>query len=663
MFKKIAAITLAIMTLFALSVGAAAQTPAKEDLPKIIGTVKMQGLGAIVGSYLKSTEPNFETYFIDRYFYSDSAIEAFSDGKGDILFSETLTTDQHEALSWDDNLGSEKIAVEALVFLINPENPVKDLTSAQIRSIYSGEITNWKEVGGDDAPITAFQRFDGSSSQELMKKFMFGAPLMPPPIELKPAEMIGTSAYVSAYDNAKYSIGYTTFSYPARLQAEAGNIAFLSVDGVKPSHFTISNGSYPYSEAIYAYYRMDNESTAVYKTLIYLKTDSWQYAVLEAGFMPVRNIAISTDHKVYEAVGTGKEKPEDYKPVPYYSYYDPYAKIDLLDALKDKSLKDEVRALLPETGSDKHYMSYSAINGYLVAYSRTESENYQDTLIIDMFTGERYTEFSDLFYKDADFVPVLSKMFNSAKLEDYYDRPPQKCDRMGLIGTPSFNELGITLPSYNPYYYFTVNAEFDDSLYDLMPIYEYRDMSSLFLPEYRENVVKRDLPYYTEASRIEGDRFYFAVTSRYEDTTVINEQLRAASDRVSDFDIAYLTARDIANRWSYEILDNCFQFYGAGGNSLFIDRESGKILTLSDVFKADYIEKMIAEYPEVPKDFFTDHYNFWVYSEREYGRYTGGEIHFGAALWDTDNEDFYEAEITDFNEKYADIPEKAITPP
>ncbi len=66
------------------------------------------------------------------------------------------------------------ITKEAFVFVINPDNTVDTLTQEQIRKIYTGEIKNWKELGGDDAEIVAYQRDETSGSQNNMKVFMKG---------------------------------------------------------------------------------------------------------------------------------------------------------------------------------------------------------------------------------------------------------------------------------------------------------------------------------------------------------------------------------------------------------------------------------------------------------------------------------------------------------
>ena len=87
-------------------------------------------------------------------------------------------------------LEQKPIGVDALVFIVNEDNPVTDLTQQQLRDIYAGKITNWKDVGGQDLDIVAFQRRSDSGSQTLFQKLLIqGGELMDPPTELAPTAM------------------------------------------------------------------------------------------------------------------------------------------------------------------------------------------------------------------------------------------------------------------------------------------------------------------------------------------------------------------------------------------------------------------------------------------------------------------------------------------
>ena len=96
---------------------------------------------------------------------------------------------KEELAEADAKLEQKAIGRDALVFIVNEENPVQSLTQQQLRDIYAGRITSWKDVGGADAPIVAFQRGVDSGSQTLFKKLLIDkgdGQLMAAPTELAP---------------------------------------------------------------------------------------------------------------------------------------------------------------------------------------------------------------------------------------------------------------------------------------------------------------------------------------------------------------------------------------------------------------------------------------------------------------------------------------------
>ena len=145
----------------------------------------------------------------------------------------------------------EQIGTDALVFLVNESNPVDNLTTEQIRAIYTGEITNWKDVGGEDAEIVPLQRNEGAGSQALMKKLvMQGTPLMEAPAEYYPGEMGALMEAVKSYDNSGNAIGYSVYYYAHDMEMGKG-LKLLKVDGVEPNRDTIAAEQYPHRNAYY----------------------------------------------------------------------------------------------------------------------------------------------------------------------------------------------------------------------------------------------------------------------------------------------------------------------------------------------------------------------------------------------------------------------------
>ncbi|MBO4418584.1 MAG: substrate-binding domain-containing protein [Oscillospiraceae bacterium] len=145
----------------------------------------------------------------------------------------------------------EQIATDALVFLVNENNPVDNITTKQLRDIYSGKITNWKELGGEDAEIVPLQRNEGAGSQALMKKLvMKDTPLMEAPAEYYPGSMGDLMEAVKSYDASGNAIGYSVYYYAHDMEMATG-LKLLKVDGVEPNRDTIASEQYPHRNAYY----------------------------------------------------------------------------------------------------------------------------------------------------------------------------------------------------------------------------------------------------------------------------------------------------------------------------------------------------------------------------------------------------------------------------
>jgi len=145
------------------------------------------------------------------------------------------------------------IALDALVFVVNAGNPVDNLTHKQIQDIYTGKITNWREVGGDDIEIVPFQRNAEAGSQVLMEKLvMYGLDMTAAPsksfmIAFGMGEMITA---MIGFDGSASAIGYTVFFY-AEDMGMAEGLKILAVDGILPNTETIRSGVYPFINPYY----------------------------------------------------------------------------------------------------------------------------------------------------------------------------------------------------------------------------------------------------------------------------------------------------------------------------------------------------------------------------------------------------------------------------
>ena len=184
-------------------------------------------------------------------------------------------------------LEQKAIGVDALVFIVNEDNPVTNLTQQQLKDIYAGKITNWKEVGGKDLDIVAFQRRADSGSQTLFQKLLIqGGELMDPPTELAPTAMGELVDSLAAYNNTANAIGFSVYYYINQMYSQPG-LRLLSVDGVMPSNDTLADGSYPLCNDFYAVIHPDAAADSPERRLYnWLDTDAGLQCIRKAGYVP-----------------------------------------------------------------------------------------------------------------------------------------------------------------------------------------------------------------------------------------------------------------------------------------------------------------------------------------------------------------------------------------
>lgn len=159
---------------------------------------------------------------------SGSAVTAVNDGNamiGDL--SRDLKDEENP-----DNFDIYVIALDGIAVAVNNENPVSDLTQDQIAKIFTGEITNWSEVGGDDAAITVIGRESSSGTRDGFESIFNVAD------KCKYAAELGeTGQVVQRVSSDKNAIGYVSL-------ASAEGVKALKVDGVEATEENVSNGTY-----------------------------------------------------------------------------------------------------------------------------------------------------------------------------------------------------------------------------------------------------------------------------------------------------------------------------------------------------------------------------------------------------------------------------------
>ncbi len=217
------------------------------------------------------------------------AWENIVNGTADILLVYEAAEDTKAILEASGvELEITPVGRDALVFINNEKNPVDNLTQQQLIDIYTGKITSWNEVGGDNLKIVAYQRVETSGSQSLFKKLLMkNIEPVDAPREYRPSEMGELIDELASYNNEGSALGYSVFYYASYMYQQPG-LKMIAVDGVNPSDETIANGSYPLLNDYYVVIRADEAEDSSARLLRdWILSDEGSAAIIKAGYIPV----------------------------------------------------------------------------------------------------------------------------------------------------------------------------------------------------------------------------------------------------------------------------------------------------------------------------------------------------------------------------------------
>ncbi len=211
----------------------AAEEPAEEPAAELSGTVSTNGstsmekiIGALAEQFMADNSGVTVTYDPTG---SGTGIEAVSAESCDIGLSSRALKDTETGLT------GTIVALDGIAIIVNAENPVKDLTVEQIAAIFTGEITNWSELGGEDLEIACIGREAGSGTRDGFESITGTADAC-----VLSQELTSTGAVIEAVKNSPNAIGY------ASLASAAGQdgINILTVGGVECTESTVQDGTY-----------------------------------------------------------------------------------------------------------------------------------------------------------------------------------------------------------------------------------------------------------------------------------------------------------------------------------------------------------------------------------------------------------------------------------
>lgn len=259
-----------------------------KNYPRVDGSTANMPMMAMIrsmylGEDLTESENNTEVTT------TDYAWRNLIDGKNDLLLVYEPSSETKKLIE-ESGVGLKitPIGVDALVFIENEKNKINNLTTENIQDIYSGKITNWKELGGDDQKIEAFQRVLNSGSQTLfLNLVMKDKKPMDPPVSYMIEGMDGLIEALASYNGQGNSIGYSVFYYAKKMYAVPG-LKLVSVDGVEPTDETIASGEYPFLNQYYLVIREDTKADSeTMKLYNYILSEDGFNAIKKAGYIPI----------------------------------------------------------------------------------------------------------------------------------------------------------------------------------------------------------------------------------------------------------------------------------------------------------------------------------------------------------------------------------------
>ena len=244
MKKTIALVLTVLMTLSVLSAcggnsapaatqaPAAAPTEAATEAPALSGSVSTDGstsMEKVIGALGEAYEQKTGVTVTYNPTGSGSGIKAVGEGRCDIGLSSRALKDEEKA----SGLTQTILAYDGIAVIVNPANPINDLSLEQIAKVYTGEITNWSELGGDDAEIVLIGREAGSGTRDGFESITGTTDACQ-----YRQELTSTGDVITTVAQNPNAIGY------ASLASVKDTVKALAVEGVTPSEETVKDGSY-----------------------------------------------------------------------------------------------------------------------------------------------------------------------------------------------------------------------------------------------------------------------------------------------------------------------------------------------------------------------------------------------------------------------------------
>ncbi|MDD5459612.1 MAG: phosphate ABC transporter substrate-binding protein [Phycisphaerae bacterium] len=253
---------------------------AEKQTLQIDGSTTVGPIADAFAEAFKSNYPNLEIT-VKKTGSGDGAA-ALVDGRCDIATMSRFMKDEEfkKAVEKEVFPVAHVVAMDGVCVVVHPSNPVKELTTEQVRNIYLGKITNWKEVGGTDLPIVVISRDTSSGTYETFHGLVMNKEEMGSKVEY-------VNSNPQAHARVKTTVGAIGYVGIGFLDS---NVKALKVDGILPSRQTITTGQYPVARPLFMFTNgYPKLGSMTYKFCTFYLTETGQEIIEAKGFVPVTN--------------------------------------------------------------------------------------------------------------------------------------------------------------------------------------------------------------------------------------------------------------------------------------------------------------------------------------------------------------------------------------
>eukprot|EP00828_Plagiopyla_frontata_P033310 TRINITY_DN4324_c0_g1_i2.p2 TRINITY_DN4324_c0_g1~~TRINITY_DN4324_c0_g1_i2.p2 ORF type:complete len:238 (+),score=61.29 TRINITY_DN4324_c0_g1_i2:228-941(+) len=209
---------------------------------------------------------------------SDSGLSALAGGKAEVAMMSRVVEDREldELLEKNVNLDRFRLALDGLAIVVHGDNPVSGLTRGQLQALYTGEVRNWRELGGKDMPVILFGRDRSSGSREAWRNYVMGMNSAFPGIR-----RVGSNEVMARMVREEPgSIGYVGLGF-----VDSG-MRMIEVNGIAATDRTVTDGSYPLSRTLNLYVPVDAPER-VRRFVRFVLGPEGRTIVEDSGFVPV----------------------------------------------------------------------------------------------------------------------------------------------------------------------------------------------------------------------------------------------------------------------------------------------------------------------------------------------------------------------------------------